>query len=134
MKVRFADSYFYIAVLDTEDQHHQRVRTATDGRDDFHVTTRWVLAEVADAFSAPAMRSLAGPFLKDLETDPGTMIMEPSDELYQRGMTLWQQRPDKAWSLTDCISFAVMEARGLAEALTGDRHFAQAGFVAVFAD
>ena len=37
-------------------------------------------------------------------------------------------RPDKAWSLTDCISFAVMAERGLTEALTADHHFEQAGF------
>ena len=43
------------------------------------------------------------------------------------------KRPDKAWSLTDCISFVVMDEQGLREALTGDRHFAQAGFVPVFA-
>jgi uncharacterized protein len=33
------------------------------------------------------------------------------------------------WSLTDCISFAVMSQQGLAEALTADHHFEQAGFV-----
>ena len=38
------------------------------------------------------------------------------------------RRPDKAWSLTDCISFVVMTDRGLTEALTGDHHFEQARF------
>jgi uncharacterized protein len=33
-----------------------------------------------------------------------------------------------SWSLTDCISFEVMRARGISDALTGDHHFAQAGF------
>ena len=41
--------------------------------------------------------------------------------------------PLLAWSLTDCISFAVMTERGLADALTADHHFEQAGFRAVFA-
>ncbi len=44
---------------------------------------------------------------------------------------LYSRRPDKDWSLTDCISFAVMQERGIAEALTGDRHFEQAGFTAL---
>jgi uncharacterized protein len=56
------------------------------------------------------------------------------EELYQQGLALYDNRPDKAWSLTDCISFVVMERQGLREALTGDRHFQQAGFVAVFAE
>jgi predicted nucleic acid-binding protein len=44
---------------------------------------------------------------------------------------LYGQRADKSWSLTDCISFAVMEARGIRQALTADHHFTQAGFVAL---
>jgi predicted nucleic acid-binding protein len=52
--------------------------------------------------------------------------------VYQAGFGLFAARPDKAWSLTDCISFAVMRERGLSEALTGDHHFEQAGFRALF--
>jgi predicted nucleic acid-binding protein len=36
-------------------------------------------------------------------------------------------RPDKSWSLSDCLSFVVMERRQLTEALTTDRRFEQAG-------
>jgi len=52
--------------------------------------------------------------------------------VYQAGFDLFAARPDKAWSLTDCISFAVMTERGLSEALTADQHFEQAGFRAAF--
>jgi uncharacterized protein len=44
---------------------------------------------------------------------------------------VFRQRPDKEWSLTDCISFAAMREENLTEALTGDRHFEQAGFRAL---
>jgi len=44
---------------------------------------------------------------------------------------MYQRRPDKNWSLTDCISFVVMQDHGITEALTGDHHFEQAGFVAL---
>ena len=33
--------------------------------------------------------------------------------------------------LTDCISFVLMSEEGIAEALTGDHHFEQAGFTAL---
>ncbi len=59
--------------------------------------------------------------------------MPDSDRLYRRGLDLYAQRADKGWSLTDCISFVVMAEEGLREALTGDRHFAQAGYVPLFA-
>jgi predicted nucleic acid-binding protein len=48
-----------------------------------------------------------------------------------RGIQLYDSRPDKQWSLTDCISFVVMQDRGIVEALTGDHHFEQAGFTAL---
>lgn len=54
-------------------------------------------------------------------------------ELVQRGRRLYQERADKDWPLTDCISFIVMQDEGVRDALTADRHFDQAGFKALFA-
>jgi predicted nucleic acid-binding protein len=54
-----------------------------------------------------------------------------SSDLWTRGWALFSQRSDKSWSLTDCISFEVMRERGIAEALTADAHFEQAGFKAM---
>jgi hypothetical protein len=54
-----------------------------------------------------------------------------SEEVFERGLGLYRSRPDKEWSLTDCISFVVMQEQGIGEALTADRHFTQAGFVAL---
>jgi predicted nucleic acid-binding protein len=61
------------------------------------------------------------------------VIVPPGEELFSCGLALFSQRLDKDWSLTDCISFVVMERLGLQEALTGDRHFEQAGFRALLA-
>jgi predicted nucleic acid-binding protein len=96
------------------------------------VTTRWVLAEVANALADVAFRATVARFLERLESDPRVKIVPSSDELYRRGLALYTSRLDKTWSLTDCISFVVMADEGLRKALTGDRHFAQAGFVALF--
>ncbi len=51
--------------------------------------------------------------------------------LLQSGWRLYGERLDKDWSLTDCMSFAVMKRAGLSEALTADHHFLQAGFRAL---
>jgi predicted nucleic acid-binding protein len=66
-----------------------------------------------------------------VEQNPFVRIIPPSDEQYARGFDLYRRRPDKEWSLTDCISFVVMAEEGLTEALTGDKHFEQAGFAAL---
>jgi len=97
------------------------------------VTTRWVLAEVADAMASPAYRTRAAMFLTLAKANPWLTIMNGTDALFEQGCDLYAKRPDKDWSLTDCISFAAMANEGLAEALTGDRHFEQAGFKALLA-
>ena len=51
----------------------------------------------------------------------------------KRALDQYERRPDKDWSLTDCLSFLLMEERGITEALTADHHFEQAGFRALLA-
>ena len=48
-----------------------------------------------------------------------------------QALALYQFRPDKTWGLTDCISFVVMQQQNLTDAVTGNRHFVQAGFHAL---
>nr|MBA2333413.1 nucleic acid-binding protein [Blastocatellia bacterium] len=64
--------------------------------------------------------------------DSARVTIVPLDSnLFDRGLRLMASRPDKNWSLTDCISFVVMKERSLSDALTADRHFEQAGFRAL---
>jgi len=69
--------------------------------------------------------------MRFLERDEDVEIVGDEGELYERGLRLYEERPDKEWSLTDCISFVVMQRKRIKEALTGDHHFEQAGFVAL---
>ena len=62
---------------------------------------------------------------------PARSFRQTRQDLFDAGVELYVRRPDKAWSLTDCISFVVMREHGMNEALTGDRHFEQAGFIAL---
>jgi predicted nucleic acid-binding protein len=95
------------------------------------VTTAWVLTEVANALSASHLRSGFLSLLDDLQSDDEVSIVAPEPETFAQGIDLYRNRPDKNWSLTDCISFVVMKREGITEALTGDRHFEQAGFKAL---
>ena len=69
--------------------------------------------------------------LAALEADPKVDIVPLSEALYARALQLYRERPDKEWGLTDCVSFLVMQDRGLIESLTTDEHFQQAGFRAL---
>jgi predicted nucleic acid-binding protein len=130
----FADAFFYLALLSERDAAHRRAAEIyRSGEITGTVTTVAVLLEVADGLGGTPRRERCGAFLASVWSRPGTMIVSLSDTLVQRGLKLYRDRPDKAWSLTDCISFVVMADEGLTEALTGDRHFEQAGFKALLA-
>ena len=127
----FADSFFFFALLNDNDATHEAAERFSSNTGRPFVTTAWVLTEVADGCAAVDKRGLFLQLLDTLRASPDARITGPSEELFSRGLELYRQRPDKEWSLTDCISFLVMQDRGLTEALTGDRHFEQAGFTAV---
>jgi predicted nucleic acid-binding protein len=95
------------------------------------VTTHAVLTEVADALGAPSHRRWAVQAIDDLLGDPNVACLAVDSEVFAGGLKLYRTRHDKGWSLTDCISFAVMKRRGLTQALTPDVHFVQAGFRAL---
>ncbi len=59
------------------------------------------------------------------------LVVPQNERLFQEALELYLQRVDKAWSLTDCSSFLIMQEMGLTEALAHDKHFSQAGFVAL---
>jgi predicted nucleic acid-binding protein len=130
MKV-FGDTFFYLALLDPHDSAHERAVSATHDLNSMTVTTAWVLMELANALSAPEHRRIFVDFLNKSRTNPNIVIYEAGRELFDEGVELYRTRHDKSWSLTDCISFIVMERDGITEALTGDRHFEQAGYKAL---
>ena len=128
----FADSFFYIAVLNCRDQSHDQVVAKSSEIEGSIVTTDAVLLEVADAFSGLDDRVRIARFLRMLWNTPGVKVIELSRGLLQKGLDLFESRSDKDWTLTDCISFVVMEEQGIGDALTGDHHFKQAGFNILF--
>ena len=131
MKRVFADTFFFMAVLNRRDAAHVRAIAAYGHAEHEFVTTEWVLTEVADAAASPALRQGFKEFFHLLESDEKVEIIPASHERFRSGLQLYFERPDKEWSLTDCISFVLMHEQDLTDALTGDHHFEQAGFVAL---
>ena len=128
---RFADTFFFFALGNPDDPAHMQAREFAAHDTGLLVTTAWVVTELGDGLSAPANRPAFLSLLRSLQNNSAFEIVPPDAELFQQGIDLFSRRLDKAWSLTDCISFVVMTKRGLTEALTGDHHFEQAGFRAL---
>jgi predicted nucleic acid-binding protein len=124
-------SYYFFALLNPRDQAHARALELSRELASPILTTSWVLAEVADGLASTRKRQHFGHLLDGLRRVPANRIVAPSEVLFERGTAFYLSRPDKEWTLTDCISFVVMRDAGVSEALTGDRHFEQAGFVAL---
>lgn len=131
MSTVFADAFYFVGLINRTDQHHQKVVAAARRVRSDLLTTEWVLAEFADALAESASRRFVPQFIRELEADPHVTIVRASSDLFNRGLQRYEERRDKHWSLTDCISFVVMEDNGVHEALTGDQHFEQAGFAAL---
>ena len=134
MKKVFADSSYFFALINVRDEFHRKALQFSESVELSTVTTAWVLTELADGMVSSRSRQAFLRMLNSLKTNPLCTIIPPTQELFDLGLDLYASRLDKDWSLTDCISFVVMRQRGLAEALTGDRHFEQAGFTALLAE
>lgn len=129
----FADTFYYLALISERDEAHAQTLELNDSLEGGIVTTQWVLTEVGDALARSDCRPLFLELLDVLASDTNTTIVEASPELFDKGVALFAERPDKSWALTDCISFVVMRELQLNQALTGDHHFEQAGFRALLA-
>lgn len=81
-----------------------------------------------NALSKLQYRHASVQLLDALEADPNVGIVPLTETLFSQAMNLYRNRMDKEWGLVDCISFVVMEERGITAALTTDLHFQQAGF------
>ena len=128
----FMDTYGLIGWINIRDVGHQRVKSYLDSYSGNIVTTEWILLEFADAFSLSNTKLFAIEAIKRFHRLPMFEVVGLDPKVQQAGFDLYESRLDKDWSLTDCVSFAVMTQRGLTEALTADQHFEQAGFRAMF--
>ena len=128
----FVDTIAWLALLNISDGLHtpaQQMMHDLRQQNVQLVTTEFALIEVADTLSAPTVRAHTVAFINGLHQLAILHILPASPSLLADGWTLYSQRPDKEWSLTDCTSFAVMTQERTTRAFTSDHHFEQAGFV-----
>lgn len=131
MSVVFADAFYFVARLNRRDQHHARVVEFSRHFRARILTSDWVLMEVADALAKSECRGRVRDFIHHLRQSSACEIVPGSRELLDRALDLYHKHNDKDWTLTDCVSFVIMRERDVSDALTGDQHFEQAGFIAL---
>lgn len=127
----FVDTGYLIALEDADDAEHP---AAVEHREalremPFMTTTSYVVDEVVTFFNARGQHGKAVELGEALLSSSSVRMVHVGEDLLARGLDLLRERPDKRYSLTDCISFVAMRERGIATAFAFDRHFEQEGFI-----
>lgn len=131
MTTQFVDTYYLLALVNSRDKDHNKAVRHSRGPLGSLLTTTWVLVEFADALCGVDSRIRAARFIKGFVAQTFVEVVPASAAQFELGLNIYQNRPDKDWSLTDCLSFLVMQERSISDALTADHHFEQAGFRAI---
>jgi uncharacterized protein len=126
----FVDSSVYLALLDTDDEHHSEARETLQELAHARYrqfTTNVLLIESHALILSVLGRTQAAQFLKDME-ESNTVVIRARASDEERAKHILFQYTDKDFSFADCVSFAVMERLAIRLAFSFDRDFAQYGF------
>jgi uncharacterized protein len=130
----FIDTLFVIALVNPNDQHHEKAIELAEEYDSHPLlVTDAVLLEIGNGL-ARNFKQQAIEVIEQFFASDEIEIVSLTPDLFQRGFTLYKTHQDKDWGLIDCISFEVMREEGITDALTVDRHFVQAGLQALMSE
>lgn len=137
MRTVFADTGYWIALLNPHDELHERARQVSESLGPMCiVTSEMVLVELLNYYAkrGAAKRNAVVDLVRKLHENPNVIVVPQTSIQYKEGLDFYANRLDKSCSHTDCCSFKIMEDRRVREALTYDKHFEQAGFAALLRD
>jgi len=137
MTAVFADTFYWIAITNIKDNAHRKAKSfALSAAPGTILTTEEVLTEYLNYFAAwgSTLRSKGSTNVQKMRHSLTVRIAPQTTASFQDGCALYRARPDKNYSLTDCISMQTMRAEGITDALTNEVHFEQEGFRALFRD
>ena len=131
MRQVYADTVYWIALANPLDQWHpSAVQAGRTLRGATIITSEEILTEFLAHFSGQGqlVRQGAVRYVERILGNPSIIVRPQTHHSFLDGFTLYKARPDKAYSLTDCISMETMRQEGISEILTHDAHFTQEGF------
>lgn len=131
MRVAFVDTLYFVALFSPKDQWHGRAIAASElVAETKLITTEDVLVELLNFFSEYGEKARRGAIAQaeGILSGANIEVTPQSHDGFMAGLTLYKARPDKGYSLTDCISMHIMRERAISDILTHDDHFRQEGF------
>ncbi len=94
------------------------------------LTTDYVLDELTTLTMIRVSHAAALRLYESIVGSSSIDVVPVTPELREKAFEIFSSHPDRRYSFTDCVSFALMESLGIDDAFTFDRHFQQAGFTA----
>ena len=125
----FLDTSFVVAIINADDALHQAALSLEEDLKQYsHIwITEAILFEIGNSFSKNNKEQVA-QFIQYCYDSPRIQVIKFNEELFHQALNYYTQYLDKDWSLTDCLSFAVMRKECISIAYSSDHHFEQAGF------
>ena len=125
MRLVFADTFYWVALINPQDDWYERVIQVSQSLTQTRlITTEEILGEVLAFYSKSGyqLRQKTVTFVQSILTHHQIQVIEQSHQSFSLGFALYQQRLDKGYSLTDCISMNTMKRLEIREVLSHDKH------------
>jgi len=126
----YADTSYWLALFHKKDQYHQLALEASACLPNaIIVTSEAVLTEFLNfASKYPKFAPAAVKAVREILDDANVQTEHLTHGRFLDALDLYEDRPDKTYSLTDCISMCLMKDKDIVDILTTDHHFEQEGF------
>lgn len=124
----FVDTSAWYEFADSRTPEHDAISDLIRDYRGRMITSTFVLAELTTLIVARFDHGLAAAVGEGIRRSRDVELVHPTSAEEQEAWDLFLSRPDKSYSLTDCLSFTIMRRNGVTTALSTDRHFQQEGF------
>lgn len=123
----FLDTSAIYALADPRSRDHAAVRAVYNDPERTFILHELILVEAFSLLTKRLHKQAAIRTVGAFRLSPRVAKAPFLPDLLEAGWARCRRFADKEWDWIDCVSFELMERRGVREALSLDRHFAQAG-------
>lgn len=126
------DTSAWFALLNKRDASHETLSRFFEQEKHYrYITTNYIIDETITLVRTKLGHNVALEAARLFQRGELARVIQVTEEIQGRAFQLFEKYSDKGFSFTDCTSFAVMELFAIQKALSLDRDFRQAGFIAM---
>ena len=129
MRRFFVDTSGWYDLLYSGSPWHMEIVQLMRGPGAAFVTSTYVLDELVALLVKRSDHATAARAGSHVRSAAEVRVEHPDVTEELRAWTLFLERPDKSYTLTDCLSFVMMRRLKIETAIATDEHFRQEGFV-----